>query len=1171
MFFLKKHKTGRNIYVDSSSTCKSKCGSKTYPYQSISEGINAINTCYPNVIDWLFGSDSDFSDFDDWMDLEDSFGQYAYTNSSFSNDKTYNIIVKPGIYKGKNNKGISVSNLPINIISLEGSSRTIIDCEGVSKFVDVSNSLFQMNGFTVMNCRGNRGGAISLVQSLSVFNDLVFLNNSASYGGSIYLSYKGLSMTNVQFKSNWAWDKGGSIYFEYASLSLQSTTFSCSSVSPSKDSISCISSSASFDNPSLTGVGVSCDSSCEFGSDDQVNYCSTVQVCSGGPDGGNGGDLCLVEPIKPKCNNNSICDILEESCLGCESDCPSCNFNGMRLISYQGCNPSKLTDSCIYNIQAITTPFVEFFMKNVPICPVAGNMFGYFTVPESSVYEFQLIGSNIGAFLQINGRTVVNSMFHHTEFYSTFKVQLDHTQIHNLNITFASFSSLDRNMTLNWRSKETNPFELMKNTYFSKNICGDKILDPLEKQGKPYYCPRDTQEFKDAYCGDGICQEEFPNLCIIDCYDQITPDCPGQNAPTKLDKDYPTHELVGTLLNNQYLYRLPGLEHLMHGFDIYTGEGKVSNLFSFSFCENDSISVIQDTYRGLVYTIPKDLFATFHPSCRYEATSNEFKSSSEIASSMSESHSMQASAEIGGGPKFIQVAAKSTFAKEKSVESARSINTISSGSLFKTDAKCLVSKVQLHKYTFHPNFLKSISQVEDELQMLDIINEYGTHFYKSVSLGGKLTQITVISEETKEEFSSSEMKDSLALSFSASVSAPILKVSGSYYKSQDNEVSTTTQKSFNTKTVKTSVITYGGAPGAYSSDESGSISSFGAWASSLDQLPVPIDYQLGAIGNIIPKTWTTRNGTQILNLWLKAEAKYYETLPVLPSSLSKEASYRVTWFYDTNRTDVSQTLRWCQSTISIKGNDATSIPTKLTLMENRRGYYAPIKWVEGVSTANKSPVVFSFLGSPYEIINSITTEITCNGTSVLSNPHQWIKTSKIYIFDNKGVYKFLPSGSSSTLTPIDDFQGLLIFQINFKQSGIFTESHKMEITFNGVISKFSMLLQPSDFPNNLYSGIYNIEKEIEIPTSIGDITSVAFNAVSDQRDIEYYDESTADPTPFIDITDFYLSQKVCVNQNEIETPTYPCPSDFQLRRKLKTGQNVLSIGIAYNQNKLVLK
>ncbi|KYR01608.1 hypothetical protein DLAC_01607 [Tieghemostelium lacteum] len=74
-----------------------------------------------------------------------------------------------------------------------------------------------------------------------------------------------------------------------------------------------------------------------------------------------------------------------------------------------------------------------------------------------------------------------------------------------------------------------------------------------------------------------------------------------------------------------------------------------------------------------------------------------------------------------------------------------------------------------------------------------------------------------------------------------------MKVSGSYYTSQDNEVSVQTQTSFNSKTVKTSVITYGGAPGAYSSDEEGSISSFGNWASSLDQHPILQRYQYNRV------------------------------------------------------------------------------------------------------------------------------------------------------------------------------------------------------------------------------------------------------------------------------------------------------------------------------------
>ncbi|KYR01389.1 hypothetical protein DLAC_01978 [Tieghemostelium lacteum] len=1160
--------------MDLLGTCTgNRCGSKYSPFQSISEAVNAINNCYPNILDWLNFEDSDWSD-NDYSDLDDWFGflsgdSYSNVTLPSNSNKFYNIIVKPGVYKGKKNKGIPISNVPISFTSLQGSATTIIDCEGVGKFIDVSNAQFQMTGFTIQNCKGNRGGAISLVQTLSVLNDMVFLNNTGGYGGAIYVYSKGLSLNSNRFVNNKA-EKGGSVYFEQSSLSLLDTTFQCTSgqASPSKDAITCIGGSASFDNANLTGVGVSCDASCNFGDDSQINYCGSTQSCAG--QNGNGGDdeLCQLVPIKPTCKVDGICDILTESCLTCK-DCPQCYFTGLALTSYQGCKPNQLSESCVYNIESITVPQVNFFMKNVASCPVSGRMNGYFTVPETNSYEFQLEGSNIGANLSINGRTVLISMFHHTDYLSTFKVQLTSNFVNSIEILFSSFSPLDRNISLSWRKSDSEPFTLMKNIFYSKNICGDKILDPDEMTGKPYFCSKDTQEFLPATCGDGICQEEFPNLCLVDCHAHITPVCPGQTKPTKLDTDYPTHELVGTLLNNQYLYRLPGLESLMHGVDISTGEGKPTSLFSFDFCENDTYTVIQDTYRGLVYTIPEEVFASFHPSCRYDSTTTEYKQVSEMSSAMSEAHSLEASAEIGGGPKFIQVAAKATYAHEKSVASSRDVSSIESGSLLKTDAKCLVSNVQIHKHTFHPNFLRDISMVNTSLDMLAIIEKYGSHYYKSVSLGGKLSQITVISEQTKSEFSSSEVKESVKLSFSASVSSSIMNVHGSYSQSLDNEVTSQKQTEFNTKTTKTSVIVYGGAPGAYGpSDSDTSISSFGAWADSVDQIPVPVDYQLGAIGNILPKTWTTRNGTQICKLWYEAEAMYYEQLPVLPPGYVKtEAEYKLFWFYDQDRTNLTDTLKWCSTSLTIRGDSGTTPDTQVTLMEkqiyNSRLFYAPSKWID--TENNTNPRSFNFLGASYETINSFNVQMICNKTETLDNPHDWIKTHKIYLFDGKMIYKFL----STSVNPVDDYQTLMIFTLKIKDESSFTSDDVIEVTFIGTYSQYTSLITPSDFTNTRYYGTNYMEKSFsDFPSSVGNVVSIKFNVVTPYETAE---SSSGNPASSeLIFSDLYFTNKVCVNSYEVETPNYPCPSDFQLRRKLRVGQNNVTISRAPSTSVITL-
>lgn len=93
-------------------------------------------------------------------------------------------------------------------------------------------------------------------------------------------------------------------------------------------------------------------------------------------------------------------------------------------------------------------------------------------------------------------------------------------------------------------------------------------------------------------------------------------------------------------------------------------------------------------------------------------------------------------------------------------------------------------------------------------------------------------------------------------------------------------------------------MTYGGAPGAYGPAEDSGPSSFGDWAATVDLLPVPIDYKLAAVGDIIPKEWITPFNVSVsyisyifkflfsffdsLYLWAQAEILYYNQLGAYP-------------------------------------------------------------------------------------------------------------------------------------------------------------------------------------------------------------------------------------------------------------------------------------------------
>jgi hypothetical protein len=166
----------------------------------------------------------------------------------------------------------------------------------------------------------------------------------------------------------------------------------------------------------------------------------------------------------------------------------------------------------------------------------------------------------------------------------------------------------------------------------------------------------------------------------------------------------------------------------------------------------------------------------------------------------------------------------------------------------------------MKKYTFHPVFLTDLSQVASLNDVLRLFNKYGTHYYKKASLGGKLKQITSVDDTFEKSSTEQEMSEQSRLQFSAGVSGlDIFSASFSSSYSLQEESSFEQQREFQTSTSRSRIITYGGAPGSFGPSSNEAPSNFGDWAATVDLLPVPVQYELGRIDEIIPDTWRTKS------------------------------------------------------------------------------------------------------------------------------------------------------------------------------------------------------------------------------------------------------------------------------------------------------------------------
>ncbi len=192
-----------------------------------------------------------------------------------------------------------------------------------------------------------------------------------------------------------------------------------------------------------------------------------------------------------------------------------------------------------------------------------------------------------------------------------------------------------------------------------------------------------------------------------------------------------------------------------------------------------------------------------------------------------------------------------------------------------SEVKCATSRVKLAKHTFHPAFLDDLRKAKTDSDLVNLVKKCGTHVYSSAILGGKVRQVTTLKKEFQSSKTKQELEESAALSLSASVSGPAFSTSGSFSGSVDTSTSREVQSSYERSSFRSSVITYGGPPGSFGPTTSDAPSNFGHWASAIDLLPVPIDYTLQPIYDIIPEQWMmTFNGknTSVRDLWARADS-----------------------------------------------------------------------------------------------------------------------------------------------------------------------------------------------------------------------------------------------------------------------------------------------------------
>ncbi|KAF2077732.1 hypothetical protein CYY_000979 [Polysphondylium violaceum] len=816
-----------SVCLEASSTCVSNCGSHENPFKTFKEAISEIS-------------------------------KYKLESGSIPY-----LIVKQGDYFGIENKGINIT-IDINIVSTKGSSETTLDCQNAGKAFNVEGPIsFSLTGFTIKGCTSGRGGAIYSKNLMTNIEDIAFIENNARLGSAIYSTSSVFNIEACMFYNN---NGGHAVHFVGVSSDISNSQFNMNSNDVFCENGNIVSSNAKYGSICVDCSILSAQTDTDIcGSSKSSIQCNSDGICQKWIE--NYSNCPSDCPYLHGCIPNGICNEKDgETFTNCPMDCDPKNQTGWILDSYDY-SLSKPIKSMAYfadDSKKIQTTFIPFsdvrsFMAK-KYDPVSGRLTTNVIVPKDGDFFFRLTTENIGAIVFVNGRVLFDTFFPFNiqkEFNSERKMLMVQNVPTFVEIVFISHSSNERNIALEWRHETESEYQPIPSTFISYD--------------------------KEFTCGDNVCNEIKPETCLIDCYAHIEKKCPGQSPPAKLQDFYGNtdSDIVGKLLNNQYIFSLPGMSYMSHAIDIRTGVPNTSPLFDLSYCDNTSFSIVQDPYRGLVYSVPKGLFAQASPKCTMDSTTKTYSNSAHMSKEESQDMSLDVSASGGGGCAFVQVSVSASLSLSQSTKSAKDTETKKDGSLSKTTISCETTKVHLVEPRFHPKFIEDVSncyvknnknKTNENLQK--VIQKYGSTYMTHATMGGKLEVITSVDHSFSSNKTSSEVEKAMEMSVSAQVSSKVLSGSASATLGRDSKTTSEEQSTFESNSERSTVQIYGGEPGSYGMNEP---NAFATWAKTVDLVPYPIKYKAGYVADILPDSWFFEDGHSVKLLWLINEWKMFKS------------------------------------------------------------------------------------------------------------------------------------------------------------------------------------------------------------------------------------------------------------------------------------------------------
>ncbi|GAM28091.1 hypothetical protein SAMD00019534_112670 [Acytostelium subglobosum LB1] len=210
---------------------------------------------------------------------------------------------------------------------------------------------------------------------------------------------------------------------------------------------------------------------------------------------------------------------------------------------------------------------------------------------------------------------------------------------------------------------------------------------------------------------------------------------------------------------------------------------------------------------------------------------------------------------------------------------ASTMTTSTTQHIFVSQINCTSTYIEMDVSStrFDPTFLKELAAITDEMQMMSIFDRFGTYYMTSAYMGGKLVQITTTSESISSQEKESEWSVAASLTLGGSVNWPGFHAKSTLTLSGGYSTSSSSSSSMESKSSTSNIMVYGGAPAAFG--PASSATTYHGWTPSIDLLPVPLDFKVAPLRELIPSQWTIKldqKDVPIKDIWNRMEALYYE-------------------------------------------------------------------------------------------------------------------------------------------------------------------------------------------------------------------------------------------------------------------------------------------------------